>query len=103
MTPVDLRQETFERFGSTLARFGPTPQVPSQNLKVVLDSLASGTLAPIAALSAKIEAGDATGAEEEMEQVYAALPVLLAHIFDLTAMCHRREQALAECSVGVGA
>lgn len=98
----DVRDEEFKRFGSTLARFGPEPQVPSPNLKRVIDNLERGKLSKIALLADKIEAGNATGEEDESLEVYESLAVLMDHVRDLTDMCRRREQALAELDIGIG-
>jgi hypothetical protein len=102
MTQTDLRDENFSRFGSALARIGPSPVVPSPNLKRMIEALETGELAPIVRLGERIEAGAATDEEEEVDKVYDAVPLLLAYVQDLVDMCRRREQALKECDVGIG-
>lgn len=98
----DARDEKFQRMGSTLARFGPSPTVPSPNLAKVFAALESGELAPIAKLAEDIFDGRATGSEEEQAEVYDAVPLLLDYVRDLADMCRRREQALAELDISIG-
>jgi hypothetical protein len=102
MSMSDLRDERMARLGSTLARLGPTPQVPSPNLKKVFDAIESGELEPIFKLADKIESGAATGDEAESLTVYEALPLLVGYVSDLADMCRRREDALAELDIQVG-
>jgi hypothetical protein len=102
MSMSDLRDEKMTRLGSTLARIGPTPQVPSPNLKKIMDAIESGELEPIFKLAIKIDDGEATGDEAESLTVYEAVPLLVGYISDLTGMCRRREEALAELDIQIG-
>lgn len=99
---IDLRDERCTRYGPTGARPGATPQVPSPNLKKVMEAIATGELAPLIALGDRIENGNATESEEERGKVYDALPLLLGYVLDLSEMCLRRERALNDCDVGFG-
>jgi hypothetical protein len=76
--------------------------VPSPNLLKVFESLEAGQLAPLVALAAKIERGDADCTEEETDKLYDALGLLLDHVRDLANMCRRREEALAQHGIAFG-
>lgn len=102
MTLTDLRYENCFRYPNTMARHGPEPDVPSPNLRRIVEAMKTGDLAPIIELGARIEAGNATSSEEETIQVYDAVPLLLRYVLDLSEMCLRREHALKECDVGIG-
>lgn len=92
MPLTDLRDERF-----------PPARVPSPNLAKVFAALETGELASLKTLAATIEVGNASGSEEESLTVYEALPLLMDYVIDLAHMCRRREEALAEQGVHVGA
>lgn len=103
LAPVgDTRDEAFAH-GSP-SPFYPRPHVPSPNLKAIQADLEpTGRLGRLLPLAQKIEDGRATGDEPEVEMVYDNFSMLLDYIQDLAGMCLRREEALADCNVHIGA
>lgn len=98
----DVRDEAFCR-GSP-SPFFPSPHVPSPNLAAIIADLEpTGRLGKLLPLAKKIEDGQATGDEPEVEMVYDNFSMVLDYVQDLVDMCRRREEALADCNVHIGA
>lgn len=94
----DARFEGFQR-----SHQFDTP-VPSKNLaEIIARQAPGGKLSKLRELANKIEAGNGTESDEEVTTLYESLDYLVTTIEDLVGMCRRREEALAECNVRVGA
>lgn len=74
----------------------------SPNLQKVLASLEDGKLKGLGELADKIEAGRATGEEDEENAIYEGFVELFNHVHDLAHMCRRREEALTRHGVRFG-
>lgn len=101
----DLRDEQFRRVSPALSgHITASIPVPSPNLAAFIAKLEPmGKLGALRGLAERIESGNATGEEGEIDTLYESLSMLLDCIEDLVDMCRRREEALAQCDVRVGA
>lgn len=99
----DLRHEKFRKAGPPSGRIRAPFVVPSPNLAAFYGLLApDAKLGKLRVIADKTERGETLTDDEDIT-LYESVSMLLNCVEDLAGMCLRREEALADCDVRIGA